>query len=130
MLQERQVRGSRYEFGSCSPEARPVRLRQSPDGPCFNPGKVESTELPLYGRRPSGLATRFGPLRLMGHAAMGMVLSLGFYLIVVFTDPAGTATLIKHAGVQGGIISIGSLVLIFGIGAGLTGAIFVSMDDR
>jgi hypothetical protein len=47
----------------------------------------------------------------------------------MLTDPAGTATLVKHAGVQRAIISIGSLVLIFGIGAALTGAIFVSTDE-
>ena len=60
---------------------------------------------------------------------MGMALSLGFGLIVMLTDPGGTATLIKHAGVQDGIISIGSFMLNFGIGAALTGAIFMSMDD-
>lgn len=81
-------------------------------------------------RKPSGLLTPSGILGLVGHAAMGIAMGLGFALILIVMDPSGIATLIDHSGSQGLTVFVGSLVLTFAIGATLTGAVFIMMDDN
>lgn len=60
---------------------------------------------------------------------MGVAMGLGFGVTLILLDPSGTATLIEHAGVQDMMVFLGSLVLTFGVGAGLTGAVFVLTED-
>jgi hypothetical protein len=57
-------------------------------------------------------------------------MGLGFALILIVMDPSGIATLIDHSGSQGLTVFVGSLVLTFAIGATLTGAVFIMMDDN
>ena len=72
---------------------------------------------------PSGL------LRLVGHTAMGVAMGLAFALILILMDPSGVGTLIDHGGSQATTVSVSTLVLIFSIGATLTGVVFILMED-
>jgi hypothetical protein len=76
------------------------------------------------------LITPSGLLKLVGHAAMGVAMGLAFALILILVDPSGIATLINHAGSQDITVLVGTLVLIFGIGATLTGAVFIMTEDN
>ena len=67
---------------------------------------------------------------MFGHAAMGVAMGLAFALILILVDPPGIATLISRAGSQGLAVFVGSLVLTFGIGATLTGAVFIVTEDN
>jgi hypothetical protein len=80
-------------------------------------------------KKPSGLVTPSGLLRLVGHAAMGVAMGLAFALIVMVMDPSGIATLIDNGGGQGTTVFVSTLVLTFGIGATLTGAVFIMTED-
>ena len=81
-------------------------------------------------RKRPGWAHPSDPTRLVGHAAMGVAMGLAFALLLIILDPAGTATLIAHGGKQAIIVCFGTIVLTFGIGATLTGAIFILTEDR
>jgi hypothetical protein len=61
---------------------------------------------------------------------MGVAMGLAFALLLIILDPAGTATLIAHGGKQAITVCVGTIVLTFGIGATLTGAIFILTEDR
>ena len=80
-------------------------------------------------KKPSGLVTPSGLLKLVVHAAMGVAMGLAFALILMVMDPSGTATLVQQEGNQVGAVGIGTLMLTFGIGAALTGAVFVMTED-
>ena len=80
-------------------------------------------------KKPSGLVTASGLLRLVSHAAMGVAMGLAFALLLILIDPSGIATLIDPRGYQGLTMSVSTLVLSFGIGATLTGAVFIMMED-
>jgi hypothetical protein len=77
-----------------------------------------------------GLASPSGPARLVDHAAMGVAMGLVLALLLILLDPADIATLIAHGGKQAIAVCIGTIVLTFGIGATLTGAIFILTEDR
>jgi hypothetical protein len=81
-------------------------------------------------KKPSGLLTASGLLRLVGHAAMGVAMGLSLALILVVIDPSGVATLVDHAGSQGITMLVSSLAVTFGIGATLTGAVFIMIEDN
>ena len=51
-------------------------------------------------------------------------------LILILVDPSGIATLINHGGSQGIAVFVGTLVLTFGIGATLTGVVFIITEDN
>jgi hypothetical protein len=80
-------------------------------------------------RKPSGLVTPSGLLRLVSHAAMGVAMGLGFALLLMLIDLSGNTLLVQHGGSQGIAMSVGMLVLSFGIGATLTGAVFIMMEE-
>jgi hypothetical protein len=67
---------------------------------------------------------------LVDHAAMGVAMGLVLALLLILLDPADIATLIAHGGKQAIAVCIGTIVLTFGIGATLTGAIFILTEDR
>lgn len=84
----------------------------------------------MHTKRPSGLITPSGLLKLVGHAAVGVAMGLAFALILIVVDPSGIATLIDHGGSQGITVFVGTLVLTFGIGATLTGVVFIMMENN
>jgi hypothetical protein len=92
--------------------------------------RFEATESRLHTKRPSGLITPSGLLKLVGHAAMGVAMGLAFALILMLVDPSGIATLVAHGENQGIAVVVGTLVLTFGIGATLTGVVFIIMEDN
>jgi hypothetical protein len=79
-------------------------------------------------RRP-GLASPSGAARLASQTAMGVAMGLAFALMLVVVDP-GIATLIAHGGRQAIAVCVGTIVLTFGIGATLTGAVFILTEDH
>jgi hypothetical protein len=78
-------------------------------------------------KKPSGLVTPSGLLKLVVHAAMGVAMGLAFALILMVMDPSGMAALFQQEGNQVG--AVGTLMLTFGIGAALTGAVFMVTED-
>ena len=78
-------------------------------------------------KKPSGLVTPSGLLKLVVHAAMGVAMGLAFALILMVMDPSGIAALVQQEGNQVG--AVGTLMLTFGIGAALTGAVFMMTED-
>jgi hypothetical protein len=81
-------------------------------------------------KKPSGLLTPSGLLKLVVHAAMGVAMGLAFALILMVMDPSGIAALIQRGGSQDTAAFIGTLMLSFGIGAALTGAVFMMTEDN
>jgi hypothetical protein len=81
-------------------------------------------------KKPSGLVTRTGLLKLVGHAAMGVALGLGFALILILMERSGVAVTVDPEGNQVSLEFVGTLVLSFGIGATLTGAVFMLTEDN
>jgi hypothetical protein len=80
-------------------------------------------------KKPAGLASPSGLLRLLSHAAMGVAMGLGFALLLILVNPSGIAILVEHGGTHALIVMVGTLVLTFGIGATVTGVVFVIMED-
>jgi hypothetical protein len=80
-------------------------------------------------RKPSGLVSPAGLLRLVGHTAMGVAMGLAFALVLILMDPSGIGTLIDHGGSQATTVFVSTLVLTFSIGATLTGVVFILMED-
>ena len=80
-------------------------------------------------RKPSGLVSPSGLLRLVGHTAMGVAMGLAFAILLILIDPSGIGTLIDHGGSQATTVFVSTLVLIFSIGATLTGVVFILMED-
>ena len=81
-------------------------------------------------KKRSGLASLSGATKLANQAVMGVAMGLAFVMILIFLNPAGTATLIEDSGHQAVVLCVGTIVLTFGIGATLTGAIFILSEDR
>ena len=76
-------------------------------------------------KKPSRLVTASGLLKLVNHAAMGVAMGLAFALLLIVIDPSGVAA---HA--SGEITAfVSTIALTFGIGATLTGAVFIMMED-
>lgn len=105
--------------------------RSSKEPDAFQGVSVLSTgELFVQTKKPSGLITPSGLLRLANNAAMGIAMGLAFALILILTDPSGITTLIDHGGSQGMRVFVGTVVLTFGIGATLTGLVFIMTEDE
>lgn len=85
----------------------------------------------MRSRRPTPLGRSIVPA-LAGHAAMGVVLGLGFSLALIFVDNFGMTALIAH-GVGPRytmIVLIGMFTLAFGVGATLSGFVLLMMEKR
>jgi hypothetical protein len=80
-------------------------------------------------KRP-GLASQSVAARLANQAAMGVTMGLAFALLLIAVDPADIATLIAHSGQPAIVVCVGTIVLTFGTGATLTGAIFILTEDH
>jgi hypothetical protein len=81
-------------------------------------------------KKPAGLASPSGLLKLLSHAAMGVALGLALGLFLILINPSGIATLVEHGGTHALTVLVGTLVLTFAIGATVTGAVFVIMEDE
>jgi hypothetical protein len=73
--------------------------------------------------KPSGLLSSAAITRLVAQAAMGVAMGLAFTLLLVVINPSGVASLIQNGG--GPAVFVGTLVTTFGIGATLSGAVFI-----
>jgi hypothetical protein len=85
---------------------------------------------PVQTKKPSGLDIPSGLLRLVGHAAMGVAMGLAFALILILMDRSGIATAADSGVNRESLEFVGTLVLNFGIGASLTGLVFMMTEDN
>jgi hypothetical protein len=83
-------------------------------------------------KRPLALLKPSGLLGLASHTAMGIALGLAFAFVLSFADAFGIMGLIAHSADPRTtmIVFVGSFTLAFGIGATLTGFVFMMMEER
>jgi hypothetical protein len=81
-------------------------------------------------KKPSGLLSPSGLVKLVSQAMMGVAMGLGFALLLILINPSGIATLINQGGDQAIRVFVGTVVLTFAIGATLTGVAFMIMEDN
>jgi RsiW-degrading membrane proteinase PrsW (M82 family) len=81
-------------------------------------------------KKPSGLLSPSGLVKLVSQAMMGVAMGLGFALLLILINPSGIATLINQGGDQAIRGFVGTVVLTFAIGATLTGVAFMMMEDN
>jgi small neutral amino acid transporter SnatA (MarC family) len=60
---------------------------------------------------------------------MGVAMGLAFALFLVLVNPSEIATIVEHGGTHALTELVGTLMLAFGIGATVTGVVFVIMED-
>lgn len=72
---------------------------------------------------------KFSHVAVLHHAAIGVAIGQSLALVLVLVDPSGIATLVGDGGSQGPAVIAGTLVLTFGIGASLTGVVFIMTED-
>ena len=80
-------------------------------------------------RKSSDLISPAGLIKLMTHAMMGAALGLAFSLTLILSNPA-VASLLDHGGSQAAMVVALTLVTTFTIGATLTGAVFILVEDK
>lgn len=80
-------------------------------------------------KKPSGLISRTGIIKVVTHALMGAALGLILGLILTLVNPA-VATLLNNGGSPALFVFVGTLVTTFAIGAALTGAVFILAEDK
>ena len=80
-------------------------------------------------KKSSELISASGLIRLMTHAMMGAALGLTFSLTLVLSNPA-VANLLNNGGSQAAMVFALTLVTTFAIGATLTGAVFILVEDK
>jgi hypothetical protein len=69
-------------------------------------------------------------LKLASHTVMGAAMGLAFALVLSLVDKHSVMKLIDHsAGIVSTIVFVGALMLTFGIGATMTGLIFMLMEE-
>lgn len=85
--------------------------------------------MPFMRTKKSDLISASGLIRLMTHAMMGAALGLGFSLALVLSNPA-VADLLNNGGSEAAMVFALTLVTTFAIGAALTGAVFILIDDK
>ncbi|MFK4488434.1 hypothetical protein [Bradyrhizobium sp. USDA 336] len=80
-------------------------------------------------KKSSELISASGLIKLMTHAMMGAALGLIFSLTLVLSNPA-VANLLNNGGSQAAMVFALTLVTTFAIGATLTGAVFILVEDK
>lgn len=81
-------------------------------------------------KKRSAQPTTSVTLKLASHTIMGVATGLAFALILSLVDKYGLVNLIDHsADTDSTIVFAGALVLTFGIGATITGLIFMLMEQ-
>ncbi|MBR0995322.1 hypothetical protein JQ580_31890 [Bradyrhizobium japonicum] len=83
----------------------------------------------MRSRKSSDLISPAGLIKLMMHALMGAALGLTFGLTLILSNPA-VASLLDHSGTHAAIVVALALVTTFAIGATLTGAVFILVEDK
>jgi hypothetical protein len=91
----------------------------------FRGGRLETL---MGANKPSGLLSSVAITRLVAQAAMGVAMGLAFTLLLVVINPSGVASLIQNGG--GPAVFVGTLVTTFGIGATLSGAVFIATEEN
>jgi hypothetical protein len=83
-------------------------------------------------RKPSALLNPSMLLWVAGHTAMGVAMGLALAFVMTLVDAFGVMAYIVHSADPKTtmIVFVGSFMLAFGIGATLTGAVFMLMEDR
>ena len=81
-------------------------------------------------KKPSGLLSPSGLLKLVGHATMGVAMGLAFVLLLILMNPSGIATLINQGGDQAIGLFVGPVVLTFANRCELDGRVFMMMGDN
>ncbi len=80
----------------------------------------------MRAKKPEKLLSTPTLLRLAGQAMMGVAMGLSFGLLLVIINPSDIAGLLQD-GDPG--VFVGALVTTFGIGAALTGALFMMTEE-
>ncbi|GMP07438.1 MULTISPECIES: hypothetical protein [Bradyrhizobium] len=83
----------------------------------------------MRAKKSSDVISPAGLIKLMTHAMMGAALGLAFSLMLILSNPA-VASLLDHGGSQAAIVFALTLVTTFAIGATLTGAVFIIVEDK
>ncbi|WP_262047459.1 hypothetical protein [Bradyrhizobium sp. Bra78] len=83
----------------------------------------------MRAKKSSDLISPTGLIKLMTHALMGAALGLVFGLALILSNPA-VANLLSHGGTQAVVVFALTLVTTFAIGATLTGAVFILVEDK
>ena len=84
----------------------------------------------MRAKKRSAQPTTSVALKLASHTIMGVAMGLAFALILSLVDKYGVVNLIDHsADTESTIVFVGALVLTFGIGATMTGLIFMLMEE-
>ena len=67
-----------------------------------------------------------------GHTAMGVAMGLAFAFVLTLIDTIGIMALINHTADPKTtmLVFVGSFTLAFGIGATLTGLVFMMMEEQ
>jgi membrane protein CcdC involved in cytochrome C biogenesis len=82
-------------------------------------------------KKPSAIVKPGIVLAIANHAAMGIALGLVFALILIWTPLFGVRALIDLSDDPSATLAtfVGSVILMFGVGAALTGFVFMMEDD-
>ncbi|PSO13833.1 hypothetical protein [Bradyrhizobium sp. MOS003] len=83
----------------------------------------------MRAKKSSDLISPAGLIKLMTHALMGAALGLTFSVTLILSNPA-VASLLDHSGSHAAIVVALTLVTTFAIGATLTGAVFILVEDK
>ena len=83
-------------------------------------------------RKPSAWLQPSVLFGLASHTAMGIAMGLAFAFVLTLIDRFGVMSLIDHSvdPKTTMIVFVGSFTLAFGVGATLTGFVFMIMEDR
>jgi hypothetical protein len=83
-------------------------------------------------KKPSAWLQPSVLLGLAGHTTMGIALGLAFAFVLTVIDAFGVMALIDHSADPKTtmIVLVGSFTLAFGVGATLTGFVFMMMEHR
>jgi hypothetical protein len=84
----------------------------------------------MRAKKRSNIQTAVVVLAIANHAAMGVALGLVFALVLTLTPFFGVLPLINHSDDPGATMAtfVGTVVLMFGVGAALTGLILMMED--
>jgi hypothetical protein len=86
----------------------------------------------MRAKKPPALRNSTILLEIAGHAAMGVALGLVFSFVMILNDAFGITTLISHGANARTttMIFVGTFTLPFGVGAALTGFLFMMEEER
>jgi hypothetical protein len=83
-------------------------------------------------KKPSAWIRPAVLLGLASHTAMGVAMGLAFAFVLTLIDTIGVMALINHSAdpKTAMLVFVGSFTLAFGVGATLTGLVFMVMEDH